>query len=106
MTLHDAAQAATARPWSRDGWHVYTGAGMSKRDIAQPFFEADAALIVLAVNHIEALADAAQGVLDSCNPHAKYPTMVTPESLAALQRALRTLDGGGAAAAGEGGEGT
>ena len=46
-------QRATPRR-SRDGWHVYTGAGMSKRDIVQPESEADAALIVYAVNHIEA----------------------------------------------------
>ncbi len=79
-TLSERLKEATPRPWPEE-WVHYA-------DDTDPQDVADAALIVLAVNNIEALAAAAQGVLDSCNPHAKYPTLVSPESLGALQRAL------------------
>jgi hypothetical protein len=40
-----------------DGWHVYVGAGMRKRDVAQTFTEQDARLIAAAVNALPRLID-------------------------------------------------
>jgi hypothetical protein len=54
--LRKLAEAAEPGPWNvcddEDAkgkfWHVWIGAGMSKRDVAQPFTESDAAYIAAA----------------------------------------------------------
>ena len=51
-------EAATPGQTGHDEWHVYVGAGMSKRDVAQAFANPDAAFIAAAYNiDLPALAD-------------------------------------------------
>jgi hypothetical protein len=67
--LRSLLAAATPGPWQECGdedakgkfWHVWIGAGMSKRDVAQVFSEADAAYIAAASPGV-ILANVADGL--------------------------------------------